>query len=124
MTVTELAPAYRYNPPQRLDSLSVVMTAHNQSATIEATVDEALKVAALVADDYEVVVVDDDSTDATVAIVEGMAAQRGDSVRLIRHDQSPGLGPSVRRGWSAARMEWLLCVDADRRFDIADLHEF
>ena len=124
MTVTELAPAYRYSPPQRIKSLSVVMTAHNRAETIEATIDRALEEAALVADQSEVVIVDDGSTDATAAIVERMAAQRGGSISLIRHDRTVEHGPSVRRGWAAARMEWLLSMDSDGQFDIGDLQRF
>jgi hypothetical protein len=124
MTVTELAPTFRYASPRRLDSLSVVMTAHNRATTIKATIKKALEVASVIADRYEVVIVDDGSTDATAEIVQKMADQRGDSVRLIRNLSTMGYGPSVQRGWSAARMEWMLSTDSDRQFDFSNLFDF
>jgi len=117
-------PLYRYRPPTQLRSLSVVMPAHNEAENIGPVILDALEAAAAVAERYEVVVVDDGSTDATAAIVESMAAAYGDSVRLIRNEHNMGYGPTVRRAWAAARMEWVLFTDSDRQFDlrqVADL---
>jgi Glycosyl transferase family 2/Cellulase (glycosyl hydrolase family 5) len=111
---------YRYRPPTRLSSLSVVMPAHNEAENIGPVILEALEAAAAVAVRYEVVVVDDGSTDATAAIVESMTAAHGDSVRLIRNERNMGYGPTVRRAWASARMDWVLFTDSDRQFD---LHE-
>ncbi len=123
MTTTGPAPAsaYRYTPPRRLRSLSVVMPAHNEAENIEAAILDALEAASLVADRYEVVVVDDGSTDATAAIVTGMACAYGDSVRLIRNEQNMGYGPTVRRAWAAARMDWVLFTDSDCQFELAEV---
>ena len=124
MTITELAPTYRYVPPRRLNSLSIVMPARNRADTIRGTIRRAVEVASMVADRYEVVIVDDGSTDATAAIVARMAEKHGESIRLVRHDHTLGYGAMVRRGWSAARMEWLLSVDSDRQFDLANVADF
>src|SRR5512135_3336797 len=102
----DIPPVYRYRPPTRLRSLSVVMPAHNEAENIRPAILEGLEAAAAVAERFEVVVVDDGSTDATAAIVESMAAVYGDSVRLIRNEHNLGYGPTVRRAWAAARMEW------------------
>jgi len=126
MTVTDLTspPTYRYTPPQRLKSLSVVMPARNQAENIEAAITDALHVASLVADHFEVVVVDDGSTDATAAIVQSMVEKAGESIRLIRHEHTLGHGPTARRAWSAARLEWLLFIDSDRQFDLREVADF
>jgi hypothetical protein len=123
MTHSQLAaPApFRYAPPHRLSSLSVVMPAHNEAENIEAAVLEGLEAASMVADRYEVVVIDDGSTDATAAIVTAMAKVYGDSVRLIRNEHNMGYGPTARRAWTAARMEWLLFTDSDCQFDLREV---
>jgi dolichol-phosphate mannosyltransferase len=100
----ETRPRFRYRPPTRLASLSVVMPAHNEADNIEAAILDALDAAAAVAEHYEVVVVDDASTDHTAAVVESMIAVFGDSVRLIRNDYNMGYGPTVRRALAAAGM--------------------
>ena len=112
---------YRYHPPTRLRSLSVVMPAHNEEENIEAAIIDGLEAAAAVAGRFEVVVVDDGSIDATAAIVESMAAVYGDSVRLIRNEHNLGYGPTVRRAWAAARMEWVLFTDSDCQFDLREV---
>ena len=112
---------FRFQPPTRLTSLSVVMPAHNEAENIETAVLDALAAASAVADAYEVVVVDDGSTDATAAIVEAMAATVGPEVRLIRNQGNQGYGPTVRRALAAATMEWILFTDSDCQFDFAEV---
>ena len=123
MTISaiDIPPVYRYRPPTRLRSLSVVMPAHNEAENIRAAILNGLEAAATVARRFEVVVVDDGSTDATAAIVESMAAVYGDSVRLIRNERNLGYGPTVRRAWTAARMEWVLFTDSDCQFDLREV---
>jgi glycosyltransferase involved in cell wall biosynthesis len=112
---------FRFEPPTRLGSLSVVMPAHNEAGNIETAVLDALAAAASVADRYEVVVVDDGSTDATAAIVEAMAATVGPEIRLIRNEGNLGYGPTVRRALAAATMDWILFTDSDCQFDLAEV---
>ena len=100
------------------------MLARNQAENIEAAITDALQVASLVADCYEVVIVDDGSTDPTAAIVKKMVETHGDSIRLIRNEHTIGYGPTVRRGWSAARWEWLLLIDSDCQFDLREVVDF
>lgn len=117
----EAPPVYRYRRPTRLRSLSVVMPAHNEADNIEAAILDGLGAAAAVTEHYEVVVVDDGSTDATAAIVESMTALYGNSVRLIRNEHNMGYGPTVRRAWAAAQMEWVLFTDSDCQFDLREV---
>jgi hypothetical protein len=123
MTTATLEPprVFRYEPPRRLSSLSIVMPAYNEAENIVATVRDALAAAASVTDRFEVVVVDDGSTDDTVAIVESLVAVHGGAVRLIRNERNLGYGPTVRRALAAADMEWVLFTDSDRQFDFAEL---
>ena len=110
MTVTELKlpPAYRYRPPQHLKSLSVVMLARNQAENIEAAITDALQVASLVADCYEVVIVDSapilpvndtrilaQLADAMLFVVRWEKTPRGaahDAVKALRESQAPLAG--------------------------------
>jgi hypothetical protein len=118
------AQLYRYTRPTRLRSLSVVMPAHNEADNIEAAVLEALHAASLVSDQYEVVVVDDGSTDETADIVDRMILVYGESVRLIQCPHNMGYGPAVRRAWAAAKMDWLLFTDSDCQFDLTEVTRF
>ena len=72
LTQASQAQSFHYQPPKKLASLSVVMPAYNEAGNIQGAVHDALQAAALVADDYEVIVVDDGSKDGTGQIVSAM----------------------------------------------------
>jgi dolichyl-phosphate beta-glucosyltransferase len=68
---------------------------------------------------YEVLVVDDGSTDGLDRLLERVAA-RWPQLRLLRHTHNLGKGAAVRSGMLAARGELLLFADADGATPIAD----
>src|SRR5687768_16441941 len=69
---------------------------------------------------YEILIVDDASTDATGSIAEDIAA--GDErVRVIHHAENRRLGGSIRTGLNEAKGDLVLYTDADMPFDLADL---
>ena len=91
--------------------ISVVVPAYNEERGIAGTV-EALRGWLEERDgEYEVIVVDNASTDATVARLEPLAD--GSRVRVLRNDRNRGKGHSVRRGMLEARGELRLHCDAD-----------
>ncbi|NNN05035.1 MAG: glycosyltransferase family 2 protein [Elusimicrobia bacterium] len=64
---------------------------------------------------WEVVLVDDGSTDGTAAAADALAAARAD-VRAVRLPRRRGLGGALRAGFSEARGEWIAALDADLSF--------
>lgn len=70
---------------------------------------------------YELVVVDDGSSDKTAEIVqENYASAKGSSVKLLSLPSNEGKGSAVRRGMLSARGAYMLMADADAATDIAD----
>jgi glycosyltransferase involved in cell wall biosynthesis len=70
--------------------------------------------------DYEVLIVDDASTDATGKIADELAATDS-RIRVLHHAANRGLGGSVRTGLAEATTDLVLYTDADMPFDLADL---
>jgi len=101
-------------------SLSLVLPAHDEQDNIGPVIERALEVLPHVADTFEIVVVDDGSRDATAAIVEGIAA-RDPRVRLVRHPRNMGYGATLKDGFAATVGDYVMFMDSDRQFDIADL---
>jgi glycosyltransferase involved in cell wall biosynthesis len=97
-------------------SVSLVIPMFNESENI----DHALTCAVLAleqhAGDWEVLVVDDASTDRSAEIVLGRAAAEP-RIRLLRHDVNQKLGATIRTGFAAARKDLVLYMDADLPFD-------
>ena len=72
--------------------------------------------------DYEMIVIDDASTDATPEIAAALAAQ-DPRVRVVRHEENRKLGGSMKSGFQAATGDLVLYTDADLPFDMHDVHK-
>jgi glycosyltransferase involved in cell wall biosynthesis len=103
-----------------MDMLSVVLPAYNEEANVAATVAEAVAVLRRLGLDYEVIVVDDGSRDATAAIVQRLAAE-DPRIRLVQHERNQGYGAALASGFAAARGELIFLTDADKQFDLAEI---
>lgn len=109
--------------PPSLASLSIVLPCFNEAENVRGTVRNAAAAAEMTRDGYEILVVDDGSTDGTADIAAGLAAT-DPHVRVIVHERNRGYGDALRSGIDAARMDWVLLMDADRQFDVHDLAHF
>lgn len=101
-------------------SLSAFFPAYNEEGNIEQTVRRALEVLPAYAETFEVIVVDDGSTDRTAEVVRRLM-EEDPRVRLVQHERNRGYGAALRTGLAAARYEWVFFSDADLQFDLADL---
>ncbi|HZI45053.1 MAG TPA: glycosyltransferase family 2 protein [Ilumatobacter sp.] len=70
--------------------------------------------------DYELIIIDDKSTDRTPEIADAMAAA-DPHVRVIHHDRNRKLGGSMKTGFAAATGDLVLYTDADLPFDMDEL---
>lgn len=109
--------------PNALSSLSIVLPCLDEEENIADAVRNALRAAERCATDYEVIVVDDGSTDATSEVVAALM-QQSSHVRLCLHSHNRGYGDALRTGINAARMDWVLLTDADLQFDLRELEDF
>jgi glycosyltransferase involved in cell wall biosynthesis len=102
--------------PREPFTLSIVMPAYNEEATIGRAVEELLSTDLPFPN--EVIVVDDGSDDATAEIVAEIADPR---LVLIRHSENQGKGAALMTGAHAATGTHLLPFDADREYDPGDV---
>jgi glycosyltransferase involved in cell wall biosynthesis len=97
-------------------SVSLVIPMYNEEASIEHALDCGREALERWAESWEIVVVDDASTDGSVALFTRYAG--GDPrLRLLRHDHNRGLGATLRTGFAAATCDVVLYMDADLPFD-------
>jgi glycosyltransferase involved in cell wall biosynthesis len=104
----------------RLPSLSFFFPALNEEPNVGAVLDSALEILPRFTDAFEVIVIDDGSTDRTGEIADA-AARRDSRIRVVHHGRRRGYGGAVRSGLLTATKEFVFFTDGDRQFDIADL---
>jgi glycosyltransferase involved in cell wall biosynthesis len=109
----------------QFSNITIFFPAWNEEATVQRAVDAACEAGnQLIADgevgDYEVLVVDDASTDDTGTIADKLAASDR-RVRVVHHEHNRKLGGSLKTGFAEATGELILYTDADLPFDMAEV---
>ncbi|MGN6186842.1 MAG: glycosyltransferase family 2 protein [Thermoanaerobaculia bacterium] len=97
-------------------SVSLVIPMFNEELNIEHAVSASLESLEKYARDYEVLIVNDASTDASPRIAESLAANNP-HIRVLHHEQNRKLGGTIRTGFAAAKMDLVFYMDADIPFD-------
>lgn len=98
------------------------MPAFNEGENIGAMVREVHAVLAQLADEFEIIVVDDGSVDDTAVLTQALQATIP-QLKLVQHEQNMGYGTAVFNGLKAATQELVFFTDADRQFDLAELQK-
>src|SRR6266540_4203276 len=96
--------------------VSVVVPAHNEEATVARFVERTAKAFAQLGRPWELLYVDDGSTDGTAAAVEA-AARAEPRVRLVRQRRNLGLTEALNRGFREANGEVIVFLPADLESD-------
>jgi glycosyltransferase involved in cell wall biosynthesis len=107
--------------PARPPSLSVFFPAYNDSGTIASLVITSVRVAATLTPDFEVIVVNDGSSDGTARILDELARVYPDHVRIVHHPQNRGYGGALRTGFATASKDLVFYTDGDAQYDPAEM---
>jgi len=99
--------------------VSVLIPAKNEASNLTSLLEE-IRIA-LTGEAYEVIVVDDGSTDATLQALQQTRHGGLDTLRILRHDRSLGQSTSLYHAALAARGRWLATLDGDGQNDPADI---
>jgi glycosyltransferase involved in cell wall biosynthesis len=98
----------------------VFFPAYNDSGTIASLVIGALHTARRLTPDFEVIIVNDGSADATAEIADELARTYPE-VRVVHHPRNRGYGGALRSGFSAATRDLVFYTDGDAQYDPAEM---
>jgi glycosyltransferase involved in cell wall biosynthesis len=108
------------SPASQPAGLSVFFPAYNDSGTIASMVIRAVQAASQLTPDYEVIVVNDGSRDATAQIADELA-EKYPRVRVVHHPVNRGYGGALQTGFRSATKELIFYTDGDAQYDPAEL---
>jgi glycosyltransferase involved in cell wall biosynthesis len=100
--------------------LSVFFPAYNDSGTIASLVITALQTAQTLTDDFEIIIVNDGSVDATAQIANELA-RTYPQVKVVHHHGNRGYGGALRTGFQTATRELIFYTDGDAQYDPAEM---
>lgn len=102
-------------------TVSVVLPVYQERDGIADVVTRTARVLSEAGVRFEILAVDDGSTDGTGEVLRELSDRFPQVLRVIRHPYNKGNGAAVRAGIRAARGEFIACLDADGQHDPADL---
>ena len=95
--------------------LSLIIPVYNEEGAIEDTLRRS---DAALTGEYEIIVVDDGSTDATPQILQGIDLP---SLHIVRHAKNKGNGAAIMTGVHQAQGDWIAIIDADNTYRPEDI---
>ncbi len=113
-------PQDRNGAQNRNVSITVFFPCYNEQENVERTTKSALEVLNDLNADFEIIIVDDGSSDATAQIADRLADDNP-CVRVIHHATNLGYGAALQSGFKAAKKQLVFYTDGDGQFDIKEL---
>ena len=108
---------------KKLPELSIFFPFWNEEKNIEKVVTDAIPVAEKIAEKWEIIMVDDGSTDDTRKIAEQLA-KKDKRLRLVSHKPNRGYGAALTSGFVHASYQYIVFVDGDAQFDFSEVTRF
>lgn len=101
-------------------SISCFCPCYNDAGSIASMVVMMDNVVRQITDDYEIIVIDDGSSDASRIILKDLEIKY-DKLRLIFHDKNKGYGGALKAGFYSAKKEFIFYTDGDFQYDVRGL---
>ncbi len=106
-----------------ISELSVFLPTYNEEGSIVQVVGGIKSVLEEAASVWEIIIVDDGSTDKTSEIVASIA-QADPRINVITHNPNRGYGASLKSGFYNSKYNWISFIDSDGQFDFGEIAQF
>lgn len=102
-------------------SLSVFFPAYNDAEALPELLERTFQVVPCLTPEYEVIVVNDGSTDGTGSVLEALARLYSPYLKIISHEANRGYGAALRSGFAACTKDLVFYTDGDGQYDVREL---
>lgn len=100
--------------------ISLFFPVYNDERTVRVVANRALELLEEVADNYEIIIVNDGSPDSSGAIADQLAVEH-DKITAVHHPQNKGYGAAMKTGIAASQYDIICMIDGDNEYDVFDL---
>lgn len=107
----------------RPKSLSVFFPAYNEEENLPRLVEQTMAAVSPLTDDYEIILVNDGSSDRTREVADELAG-RFPQVRAVHHEVNQGYGGGLITGFRSATKDAVFYSDSDLQFDLGEIDRF
>ena len=104
-------------------NLSVFFPCFNEEENLPNTVGKAIEVLEKLKIDWELLIINDGSSDNTKEVAEGLA-KKNPKIKIINHTKNLGYGKALRSGFENAKYETIVYNDGDGQFDFSEITKF
>lgn len=106
----------------KLDSLSIFFPCFNDAGTIASMVELATLTARRISDDFEIIVVDDGSSDKSRDILLELK-NKNKYLKLVFHKENKGYGGALITGFNTSQKNYIFYTDGDFQYDVSELEK-
>lgn len=108
---------------RRLPELSIFFPFWNEEKNVEKVVRTAVSVAWDIALKWEIIMVDDGSTDQTLEMMKKLAKENK-FIKVLFHQPNRGYGAALKEGFQHAKYDFVVFTDGDGQFDFSEINRF
>jgi glycosyltransferase involved in cell wall biosynthesis len=108
---------------KKISSLSIFFPCYNDAGTIASMVILAEKTAKKISQDYEIIVINDASQDASQEVLKSLKT-KVKNLKIITHQKNKGYGGTLKSGFKNSKKEWIFYTDGDFQYNIQELESF
>jgi glycosyltransferase involved in cell wall biosynthesis len=109
---------------KKIEELSIFFPFWNEEKNIESVVKKAKAIVKEKAQNWEILMVDDGSSDKTLSVCKKLALTDPKHLRVISHQPNRGYGAALREGFENANYDYVVFNDGDGQFDFSEIDKF
>ena len=108
---------------KKIAQLSIFFPFWNEEKNIERVIKNAIPIAQKIAENWEIIAVDDGSSDKTLKIAEKLA-ENNPNIIIVSHNSNRGYGAALKSGFEKAKYDLVVFTDGDGQFDFSQVNKF